>query len=151
VKAIRKLKFLNRAALGILALSLSAGLGKAQGTYKGEFTLPFEAQWGTAVLPPGNYAFSISLASSLGTQYAVFLTGEGKNAIILPLTMPEDKVSSNDSYLTLVNAGGRYVVQSLQAAELGETFDYGVSKPKVKPMARRQVPVRDAAGPTTGK
>jgi hypothetical protein len=151
VKSTRKLKFLNQIALGVMAMCLSVGLGKAQTAYKGEFTLPFEAQWGSAVLPPGNYAFSISTASSPGLRYAVFLNGEGKNAIILPLTVPEENVSSNDSHLTLVNAGGRYVIQSLQAAELGETFDYGVSTPKVKPMARRQVPVRDATGPTTGK
>jgi hypothetical protein len=147
---IRKLKFLNQIALGVLALGLSAGLGKAQSVYKGEFTLPFEAQWGNAVLPPGHYAFSISEASPT-TRYAVFLNGEGKNAIILPLTMPEEKVSSNDSKLTLVDVGGRYAVQSLQAAELGETFDYAVSKPKMKPMARRQVPVQGDSGSATGQ
>ncbi|HEV2495006.1 MAG TPA: hypothetical protein VG204_18245 [Terriglobia bacterium] len=151
MKSIRKLKFLNQIALGVMTMCLFAGLGKAQAVYKGEFTLPFEAQWGSAVLPPGTYAFSISTASSPGLRYAVFLNGEGKNAIILPLTMPEQKVSSDDSHLTLVNTGGRYVVQSFQAAELGETFDYAVSKPKVKPMARRQVPVQDASGSATGK
>ena len=151
MKSIRKLKFLNQIALGVIAMCLSAGLGKAQSVYKGEFTLPFEAQWGSAVLPPGTYSFSISPASSLTAAYAVFLNGEGKNAIILPLTMPEQKVSSDDSHLTLVNTGGKYAVQSFQAAELGETFDYAVPRPKVKPMARKEVPVQDASGSATGK
>jgi hypothetical protein len=152
VKSIRKLKFVSQIALGVVTLCLSVGLAKADTIYKGEFTLPFEAQWGSAVLPPGNYTFSISTSSSPTARYAVFLNGEGKSAIILPLTMPEEKVSSRDSHLTLVNAGGRYVVQSLQAPELGLTFDYyAVRKAKAKPMARRQVPVQDAARSAAGK
>ncbi|HEV2495752.1 MAG TPA: hypothetical protein VG204_22065 [Terriglobia bacterium] len=43
MKSIRNMKFLNQVALVTLALCFSARLGNAQGTYKGEFTLSFEA------------------------------------------------------------------------------------------------------------
>ena len=43
---IRRPKFVNHFALVALALCLSAGLGRAQNAYEGQFTLPFEARWG---------------------------------------------------------------------------------------------------------
>jgi hypothetical protein len=35
----------------------------------------------------------------------------------------------------LVNTGGRYVVRSLEAAELNETFEYPIAKTQTKQMA----------------
>ena len=84
LKVIGKLKLIHSVAVATLALCLSPSLGKAQ-VFQAKFSLPFEAQWGTSVLPPGDYTFSISQPAP-GTQYAVFLRGEGKNAVILPLT-----------------------------------------------------------------
>ena len=140
MKVIGKLKLIHSVAVVALALCLFPSLGKAQ-LYHARFSLPFEAQWGTAVLPPGDYTFSISQPGP-GTQYAVFLRGEGKNVIILPLTGPDDKVSSDQSKLTLVNTGGRYVVRSLEAAELNETFEYPIAKTKTKQMAGNRDLVR---------
>ncbi|HEV2495099.1 MAG TPA: hypothetical protein VG204_18725 [Terriglobia bacterium] len=149
MKVIGKLKLIHSVAVAGLALCVSAGLAKAQTTYKGEFTLPFEAQWGSAVLPPGHYTFSIARPTP-STEYAVFLRGEGKSAIILPVTMPDEKVSSERSNLTLVNTGERYVVRSFEAVELGKTFEYPIAKAKMKQMAdnrdlMRQVPVLTSA------
>jgi hypothetical protein len=59
-KVIRSLKFLSQFALVALPLSLSSGLAKAQTAYEAKFTLPFEAHWGIAVLPAGDYTISLS-------------------------------------------------------------------------------------------
>lgn len=149
LKVIGKLKLIHSVAVATLALCLSPSLGKAQ-VFHAKFTLAFEAQWGTSVLPPGDYTFSISRPTP-STQYAVFLRGEGKNAIILPLTGPDDRVSSDQSKLTLVNTGGRYVVRSLEAAELNETFEYPIAKTQTKQMAGnrdlvRYIPVFSSGG-----
>ncbi len=128
-------KLVRSAAVAALALCISSSLAKAQ-EFHGKFTLPFEAQWGPAVLPPGDYTFSITSIS----PHTVFLQGEGKNAIIVPFPMPEEKVSSDRSKLTLVDNGARYVVRSLEAAELGVTFEYPTAKAKMKTkqVAQRQ-------------
>ena len=147
MKVIGKLNLVRSVAVVTLALCVSPSLGKAQ-EFHGKFTLPFEAQWGAAVLPPGDYTFSITSIS----PHTVFLRGEGKNAIIRPFPMPEEKVSSDQSKLTLVDNGGRYVVRSLEAAELGETFEYPVAKAKIKTKQvaqqqgfMRQIPVSTSA------
>ena len=69
------LKFENHTALLALALCFSAGLGKAQNTYEGKFTLPFETHWRGAVLPAGDYTVSIPSES---TPYLLYVRGEAR-------------------------------------------------------------------------
>ena len=148
MKVTGKLKSVYSFAALALALGLSPSLAKAQ-AYHGRFTLPFEAQWGTAVLAPGDYTFEVASQS----PHLVSLRDErGKTVLIVPFPTPEEKVSSNQSKLTLVDNGLRYVVQSLEAVELGETFEYSVGKAKMqtKQMAQKQglmrhVPVSTSA------
>ena len=149
LKVTGKLKSVfSLAALAALALGLSPSLAKAQ-EYLGKFTLPFEAQWGAAVLAPGDYTFEVASQS----PHMVSLRDErGKTVLIVPFPTPEEKVSSNQSKLTLVDNGARYVVQSFEAVELGQTFEYSVAKAKMqtKQVAQkrglmRQVPVSTSA------
>jgi hypothetical protein len=145
LKAFGKLQFF---AVLALTLVLSPALGLAQ-DYHGKFTLPFEAKWGSAVLPAGDY--TLSLRQGYATEgYAVFLRGEGKNAIILPVTTTNPKEESSHSKLILVDTGGRYAVRSFEVAELGLTFEYRIAKSGTKQMANqrgfmRHIPVSATA------
>src|SRR2546429_2019332 len=61
------MKALRNGMLTIAALALAGiftGTANAQAKAAGSFTLPFEAKWGNAVLPPGNYTFSVHSANS---------------------------------------------------------------------------------------
>ena len=113
MKMMRSLKFLNQLALVALALCLSAGLGSAQEIhYKGMFTLPFEAHWGGAVLPPGDY--TISMPSPATAPYLLYLRGEGKTAIIMA-SAANSKTVSDHSQLTVVSSGGNQAITALDA------------------------------------
>lgn len=149
MKVTGKLKSVYSAAvLAVLALGLSPSLAKAQ-EYQGKFTLPFEAQWGSAVLAPGDYTFEIASTA----PHMVSLRGEErKTVLIVPFPTPEEKVGSNQSKLTLVDNGVRYVVHSFEAVELGQTFEYPVAKAKIKSQQvaqkrglMRQIPVSTSA------
>jgi len=128
VKSIRNLKLGMKVGFMALALCLAASQGKAQGTYTGKFTLPFEARWGNAVLTPGDYTISMDLDSVSNFNYLV-VRGEGKSAIILA-GVTESKEVSNHSDLTLVRTAAGYAVQTFEAGQAGVTLSYSVPKNK---------------------
>src|SRR5437899_4744414 len=76
------MKALRNGMLTIAALALAGiftGTANAQAKAAGSFTLPFEAKWGNAVLPPGNYTFSVHSANSAsGAVYLVTLAPQGR-------------------------------------------------------------------------
>jgi hypothetical protein len=150
---IRSLKFLSQFALVALALSSSSGVAKAQSAYEGKFALPFEAHWGIAVLPAGDYTISMQSANA---PYFLYIRGEGKTAIIMANTA-NTKTVSDDSHLSVVNTGGSQAITELEAGQLGLIFVYPVSKSQMKPMVGAKpgakpltssvIPVRNVYGP----
>jgi hypothetical protein len=124
VKSIRNLKLGMKVGFMALALCLAASQGKAQDTYKGQFTLPFEARWGLAVLPPGDYTISLDAANS----YLV-VRGEDKTAMIMGIVTDRKDISDH-SQLTVVKTAAGYAVQTLEAGEAGLTLTYSVPKSK---------------------
>ncbi len=154
---VRRLKFLNHFALVALALCSSAGLGRAQNAYEGKFTLPFEARWGGAALPAGDYAISIR---STTAPYVLIVRGEGKSVILLANGVDEKPVS-DDSELTVVDAGGTETIADLEAGQVGLTFAFSVPKSKMKPMVGSPggakpltgevIPVRSAYSARSGR
>lgn len=136
MKSIRNLKLVNNVALVALALSFSASLGKAQNAFEGKFTLPFEARWGSAVLPAGDYTFTLP---STAAPYLLYVRGEGKAAIVLT-SAADTKAISDHSQLTIVDAGGEHFIRMLEAGPLGLTFDYTV--PKATAIARAHKPMQ---------
>jgi hypothetical protein len=126
VKSIRNLKLAVKVGFMALVLCLAASQGKAQGTYKGQFTLPFEARWGLAVLPPGEYTISMDLDAA--NNYLV-VRGEGKTALIVGIVTDRKDISDH-SQLTLVKTASGYRVQTLEAGEAGMTLTYSVPKSK---------------------
>jgi hypothetical protein len=153
---VRSLKFLNQLALAALALCLSAGLGKAQDAYRGEFTLPFEAHWAGAVLPAGDYTISMP---STAAPYLLFVRGEGRSLIILANGASEEHVSDH-SKLIVVNMAGTETIAGLDAGQIGLALDYPAPKSKKRPMAgstgqaqpktSQVIPVRGAYGASSG-
>ena len=134
MKPIRDLKFVMKVGFMALALCLAASQGKAQGTYTGKFTLPFEARWGLAVLAPGDYTISMDLDAA--SNYLV-VRGDGKTAMIRRF-LTDRKDISNHSQLTVVKTAAGYAVQSLEAGQAGVTLSYPVPKTKRDREAQEQ-------------
>jgi hypothetical protein len=114
--------------LGLAALVIcsSAALANAE-VVNGTFTLPFEARWGQAVLPPGNYSFSVD--SSGSARLVTSFEGEtSKNeGAVLPQGYT-DQQTLDRSELLLVNTGGNYAIRALRLAPVGITINFSVPK-----------------------
>jgi hypothetical protein len=118
----RNLKSVTQIGLMALALCLAAAQAKAQGTYEGKFTLPFEVRWGIAVLPPGDYTISM-VPGPYGDSSGVVVRGEDKSALILPAEM-ENVAATNHSQLSVVKTDAGYAVQALDAGQVGLKLNY---------------------------
>lgn len=146
-------KLLHYATLAALVLLSAPGLVKAQDAYQGTFTLPFEAHWGQATLPAGDYTISLSRGAS---PFLLHVRGQGKTFLVLSGAVA-DRPVSKDSALTIVNTGAGEAITNLRAAELGLDLNFAVSKSlsrvqaERKSVARVNVPVRTVAEPVTGR
>lgn len=118
----RSKKFVTTITLCAIALGLSASIAKAD---EATFNLPFQARWGRAVLPPGEYTLSVPSAVS-GIQVFT-LTGNGKTVLFAPSGISYG-TQSDRSYLELVNAGGVYTVREFNFGVTGKSFRFPVPK-----------------------
>ena len=116
MKSIRSLKSVRILLLAVLAAGLSASLASAQ-DYEGKFTLPFEARWGTAVLPAGDYSFRINT----NNYSCIALVSQGGRgvAFIMPDTAASRGEVAGSSALIAVRSAGSYRIRALRLAEAG--------------------------------
>ena len=85
----RNLTSVKLVLLALLATVVSAGVLSAE-DFAGKFTLPFEARWGMAVLPAGDYEFRLDTATS-----APLVRVTGKTATAQETTVARPLRSSN--------------------------------------------------------
>jgi len=137
-------------AFALLAACLAAGLVNAQGgraVSTGSFTLPCEVRWGLAVLPAGEYTYSLSSATPSG----IFtVRGNGKAVMVMPNGGISQRAISDHGELIIVRRGLRGTVRSLHVGHLGMTFFYRPPKGERPLLARapeliQRIPVSAAA------
>jgi len=108
-------RMLAIATLALAAICTSAGKANAQSKATGRFTLPFEAKWGNAVLPVGDYTFIVSKAiSSLDRHYFVTFIGKDKETTLIAAKDLSQIGAGNR--LVAVRSGGKYRIRNLRLA-----------------------------------
>ena len=134
--------------LAALVICSSAALASAR-MLGGTFTLPFEARWGQAVLPPGNYSFTLD--STGPDRLVTIIRGEsGKNVGSVQAQGSSDQQTLDRSDLVLVRSGGgNYTIRALRMASEGLTFDYSVPKAERQmivqaPQLLQRIPVMES-------
>jgi hypothetical protein len=124
----------------VLVLALAAMGASAIPTYAqsatGKFTLAHKVRWASAVLPPGEYSFSLD-SQNPPARIMVRQVSGSMVAILLPQGMSEDKLGGASS-LVLHAVGGESVVSSLRLANLGVVLQF--ASPKLA------MPVAETAG-----
>src|SRR5215472_6156201 len=124
-------KYATRATV-LTALLLTAGLfgnaAYAQAGYHGKFTLPFAAQWGQAVLQPGDYELTFN---DDGTLLKILDAKSHRTVAFEPTGNREDS-GKGGSALIIGTSGEQRIVRSLRIAELGEAYVY--SRPSAREM-----------------
>jgi hypothetical protein len=112
-------------ALMVAAAAFTAAHAKADDVYKGTFNLPEQTYWGTALLQPGEYHFTVD--QNPGRTYIVRLQGEGVEASVLAGAV-FGETASDHGFLKIVDMNGVYVVRELNAGNIGKEFEFMVPK-----------------------
>ena len=124
-------KYATRATV-LTALLLTAGLfgnaAYAQAGYHGKFTLPFAAQWGQAMLQPGDYELTFN---DDGTLLKIQDAKSHRMVAFEPTGNREDS-GKGGSALIIGTSRQQRIVRSLRIAELGEAYVY--SRPSAREM-----------------
>jgi hypothetical protein len=131
-----RIRILAMAAFGLIAVCACANPAAAQNTWQGSFTLPNEVHWQNAVLPAGEYTFSMESAA-VPTKIVI----QGKHGAALILTIATSTVPmSQPSQLILERRGGSYFVRELYSAKLGVHLLYSVpALPKEELLSQERI------------
>ena len=128
MKSIRSFALSKVLLLAIAAIAVSAIPAHAQNT-TGTFSLAHKVRSAGAVLPPGDYAFSLDTQSSPARISIRHVDGP-MVGIILPQVISEDDFVGSSS-LDLHQEGGESVVSTLHLKNVGLALEF--ASPKVTP------------------
>jgi hypothetical protein len=105
----------------------SAIPAQAQAATRGTFTLTQETNWGGAVLPPGDYAFSLA-SQNWPAQLVVRKASGPKVAIVLPRLVSEEKLTGVSRLVLQHQPDGERFVSALHLGDLGVALYYAPPK-----------------------
>jgi hypothetical protein len=102
-----------------LALATVATPARAQAAYRGSLTLPFEVQWGRAVLPAGEYTLALT---SISQPMRVIDDG-GRTRAFVYGSVERPRVGQG-TFLLVTRDGSKRTVRSLNCPEWGVDLVY---------------------------
>jgi hypothetical protein len=120
----------------LLALAVVFALpamAHAQG-YKGKFTLASETHWGTAVLAPGDYDFTLDSVSA--PTRVVVRAADGKVAAILVSMWSSENSRTKTNSLQLETYGGKTFVSAIYLTVADTELHFVVPAGKEDTLAR---------------
>ena len=129
----RSLRLIKFAGLALLTACMGASLANAQSA-AGKFNLPVEVRWGQAVLPPGNYSFTVN-SSSDSPPNTVLVRGEDRKLRII-LSPAYDYSFSGKNEVTVERQGEGNTVRSLRLADVGLVIYFPAPKAKMQMLAQ---------------
>lgn len=130
MNSTRSFSFKRCLTFALLSACIAAGVAGAQHSpaiYEGKFTLPFETRWGKAVLPAGDYTFTVD-STALPATVTVHSVRESKTAPMIMAQAISQHGTSGQSSLIVARNSGKGVVRGLQLAELGLDFEYAMPR-----------------------
>lgn len=115
--------------LGLLAALLCVGVAGAQSPmFAGKLTLPYQVQWGKAILPAGEYWFSLDPA----TPYRLTLHRQGQGVAFVMARRIREGNAGKKSVLVIEREGDQSTVRALRLAKLNVVFEYAPPKRKTR-------------------
>jgi hypothetical protein len=123
MKSIRSFTLLNLAVGSLLAICFNSGMASGQ-TMAGRFSLPFEAHWGLATLPAGDYSFNVD---GIGRDAKVRIFQGAYPVVNLVNQGYDTNPSHKFSLIVVQNSAGNFV-RDLSLPEIGQVFHYATPK-----------------------
>ncbi len=125
MKSIRSFSLFKVLLLAIAAMGTAAIPAHAQ-TATGTFSLTHKVLWAGAVLPAGNYAFSVN-TEALPPRVTVRQVGGPVVAMLLSQSTSQDDFVGASS-LVLHHEGGESVVSTLRLKNIGMALEFATPK-----------------------
>jgi hypothetical protein len=107
-------------ATALLAVYLFAGTANAQVALQGRFSLPYQARWGQAMLPAGDYLLSIATTGS--PAMVVVQNAKSHKQVATVAFQTRDTSTNGETALLVGTLGAQRVIHSFRVAELGVVF-----------------------------
>ena len=127
MKTIRRLTI--PAGILLMYLALAATGARAQDLFSthfaGKFTLPFMAQWGMTILPPGEYNLYYGYLYPSGTK-TVEIRGQGELPHSMILARRDATAKGTNNVLICVREGDKAYVSGLELAAIGESAQFAL-------------------------
>jgi hypothetical protein len=135
MKTNRSYTMVRSLVLALASAFIFAGLASAQ-TAAGKFTLPFEARWGLATLPAGDYSFTLDKPG----PGSIVQRSRGTKNVALVVSQSYSMESSGPSALTVVRDSTGNTVRDLRLPEIGVVLHYAPHKPgRASAAAEREI------------
>jgi len=134
--SIAKLLFAVVTVLGVASVPAMAQ------DASGKFTLAKEVRWGTAVLPAGEYTYSLKCPT--GQLLFVRNTNGKKGAIVLVKSASLVNDSEHDR-IVLQRAGDDWFVSSMVVTSLGQELSFGAPTVRTEAAKNGNIPAKVAA------
>jgi hypothetical protein len=130
MKTIRGLMIPVVVVLAFLALTATGARGQRfQSTlFSGNFTLPFEAQWGAMTLPAGEYSLRYGRLND-GGVYMVAIVGEAQRSSHgWVLIKGIDPASATKNALVCIRQGNKGIVRALELPAIGKSVSFALPR-----------------------
>jgi len=125
-------RMLTIAVLALAAIGGSAAPAAAQADAEGKFTLPYEVKWNDAVLPAGDYTFTLASAD----QPARLIIRGPKGPMFIGAVATSQRNTNEHSSLTIEQHGGTRFVRELHLASVDRAIQFRVPKISKEELAR---------------
>src|ERR1700761_7046873 len=111
-------------AVGMFAAMLAtAALPASAQSYKAKFTLDTPAQWGSAMLAPGDY--TVEAGGQPHSQMLFVRGSNGAAAIVTAMYIESQEIGGSHGQLELTSVNGTNVVTKLSASLAGKVYTFG--------------------------
>jgi hypothetical protein len=123
--------------LALSALSLVPALASAQSSAYGQFTLPHDVHWQNAVVPAGDYKFSVEGDGALGVLTLNKMSG-ARTGFVFLVSSTDDTKPAGTSLLVLESTSAGSYVSAMQLPQFGMTLHFAVPAAEEKAIAKAE-------------
>jgi hypothetical protein len=118
-------KFVYAALLAVTSLNFPPGLASAQEAAHGKFTLKHDVRWQNALVPAGEYRFSLDPEGASGLLTLSKLDGS-RTGFLMMVTDTDEMTGSGPSLLVLETTAQGSYVSAMELPGFGVTLHFRV-------------------------
>lgn len=137
-------KYVYAALLALSTLSFAPTQASAQEPARGRFTLPHDVHWENAIVPAGEYQFSIE-SDTIGVLRLDKISGTRAGFMFLVRDQQPSKPSDLSRIMLDTTSSGSYVT-SMQLPDFGMTLNFTVPASKAEKQMASAATMRSSSG-----